>query len=147
MPRWGFSPRSGQDSAMTSGPACTSSSYSMDSGMMDGRGASHSLLTWVTRKESGLLYSLLKSFITAGALGAGFQNSKSKKVGFPGGSVVKNPPTVQEPQETRVQSLGQKDSLEKGVATHSCILLAWRTPWAEEPGGLQSLGSQRAGHD
>ena len=56
---------------------------------------------------------------------------------------VKNPPAM---QETRVQSLGQKDSLEKGMATHSSIL-AWRVPWTEEPGGLQSMGSQRVRHD
>ena len=48
--------------------------------------------------------------------------------------------------ETWVQSLGEKDPLEKGMATHSSIL-AWRIPWTEEPGGLQSMGSQRAGHD
>ena len=48
-------------------------------------------------------------------------------------------------QETQVPSLGQKDPLEKGVATHSSIL-AWRIPWTEEPGGLQSMGSQRVGH-
>ena len=42
--------------------------------------------------------------------------------------------------------LGQKDLLEKGMATHSSIL-AWRIPWAEEPGGLQSMGLQRVGHD
>ena len=45
-------------------------------------------------------------------------------------------------QETRVQSLDQEDPLEEGMATHSSIL-AWRTPWTEEPGGLQSIGSQR----
>ena len=49
-------------------------------------------------------------------------------------------------QETWVQSLGQKDPLEKEMATHSSIL-AWRIPWTEEPGGLQSLGSQRVRHD
>ena len=49
-------------------------------------------------------------------------------------------------QETLVPSLGQEDSLEKGIATHSSIL-AWRIPWAEEPGGLQSMGSQRVGHN
>ena len=48
--------------------------------------------------------------------------------------------------ETQVQSLGQEDPLEKGMATHSSIL-AWRIPWTEEPGGLQSKGSQRVGHD
>ena len=49
-------------------------------------------------------------------------------------------------QKTQVQSLGQKDPLEKGMATHSSIL-AWRIPWIEEPGGLQSMGLQRVGHD
>ena len=48
---------------------------------------------------------------------------------------------VQEPQGTGVQSLGQEGPLEKDMATHSSIL-AWRTPWTEEPVGLQSLGSQ-----
>ena len=57
--------------------------------------------------------------------------------------LVKNLPAM---QETWVQSLGQKDPLEKGMATHSSIL-AWRIPWTEEPGGLQSTGSQRVGHD
>ena len=47
---------------------------------------------------------------------------------------------------TWVQSLGWEDSLEKEMATHSSIL-AWRIPWMEEPGGLQSTGSQRVGHD
>ena len=49
-------------------------------------------------------------------------------------------------QETWVQSLGQEDPLEKEMATHSSIL-AWRIPWTEEPGGLQSMGSQRVRHD
>ena len=49
-------------------------------------------------------------------------------------------------QETWVQSLGQEDPLEKEMATHSRIL-AWRIPWTEKPGGLQSTGSQRVGHD
>ena len=57
--------------------------------------------------------------------------------------MVKNLPTM---QETRVQSLGQEDPLEKGMATHSSIL-AWEIPWTEEPGGLQSMGLQRVGHD
>ena len=59
---------------------------------------------------------------------------------------VKNPPTMQETQEMRVQFLGQEDPLEEGMATHSSIL-AWRIPWTEEPGGLQPKGSQRVGHD
>ena len=49
-------------------------------------------------------------------------------------------------QETQVQSLGQEDPLEKEMAAHSSTL-AWKTPWMEEPGGLQSMGSQRVGHD
>ena len=57
--------------------------------------------------------------------------------------MVKNPPAV---QETRMQSLGQKDPFEKELATHSSIP-AWRIPWTEEPGGLQSMGLQRTGHD
>ena len=67
-------------------------------------------------------------------------------VGFPTGSVVKNPPAMQELQETWVQSLGWKDPLEEGMATHSS-LLAWRIPWTEEPGRLQSMGSQRVRYD
>ena len=67
-------------------------------------------------------------------------------MGFPSGSVgwVKNLPTMLETQETRVQSLGHEDLLEEGIATNSSIL-AWRIPWTEEPGGLQSKGSQRVG--
>ena len=53
---------------------------------------------------------------------------------------------MQEAQETRVQSLGQEDPLEKEIATHSSIL-AWKIPWTEEPGGLQFTWSQRVGHD
>ena len=55
--------------------------------------------------------------------------------------MVKNLPAV---QETRVPSLGWEDPLEKGMITHSSIL-AWRIVWTEEPGGLQSMGSQRVG--
>ena len=56
---------------------------------------------------------------------------------------VKNLPAM---QETEVQSLGWEDPLEKGMAIHSSILV-WRIPWTEEPGGLQSTGSQRVGHN
>ena len=59
--------------------------------------------------------------------------------------VAKNPP-ANAGDEMWVQSLGREDPLEESMATHSSIL-AWRTPWLEEPGGLQSLGSQRVGHD
>ena len=57
--------------------------------------------------------------------------------------MVKNLPAM---KETGVPSLGREDPLEKGTATH-CSILAWRIPWTEEPGGLQSVGSQRVGHD
>ena len=56
---------------------------------------------------------------------------------------VENPPAM---QETQSRSLGREDPLEKGMATHSSIL-AGETPWTEEPGGLQSTGWQRVGHD
>ena len=59
---------------------------------------------------------------------------------------VKNPPAMQETQETRVQSLHGEDPLEEDMATHSRIL-AWKIPWTEEPGGLQSKVLQRVGHD
>ena len=57
--------------------------------------------------------------------------------------VVKN---MLEMQETRVQSLGWKDPLEKEIATHSSTF-AWKIPWTEDPGGLQSMGLQRVRHD
>ena len=60
--------------------------------------------------------------------------------GIPDGSVG---PAV---QETRVPPLGQEDPLEEGMATHPSTI-AWRIPWTEEPGGLQSIGLQRVGHD
>ena len=56
---------------------------------------------------------------------------------------VKHLPTM---QETRLQSLGQEDLLEKEMATHTSIL-AWKIPWTEEPGRLQSMGSQRVGYE
>ena len=62
------------------------------------------------------------------------------------GSAIKNLPAKQEMQETRVRSLGWEDPLEEGMATHSG-LFAWEIPWAEEPGRLQSMGSQRVRHD
>ena len=57
--------------------------------------------------------------------------------------MVKNLPAM---QETRIRALGQEDPLERGMATQSSIL-AWRIPCTEEPGGLQSMGLQRVGHD
>ena len=57
--------------------------------------------------------------------------------------LVKNPPAM---QETQVQSLGQEDTLEKELATHSNTF-AWKIPFTEDPGRLESMGSQRVGHD
>ena len=63
--------------------------------------------------------------------------------GFLADSLIKNPPAM---QETQIRSLAQKYPLEKEMSTHSSIL-DWRIPWTGEPGGLQSMGSQRVGHD
>ena len=60
--------------------------------------------------------------------------------------MVKNLPAMQELQEAQVQSLGLEDPLGEGMTTHSSVL-AWRIPWTEEPGRLQSMGSQRVAHD
>ena len=59
--------------------------------------------------------------------------------------LVKNPPAMQDTQETQVRSLGWEDPLEKEIATHSSIL-AWEIPWTEESGGLQSMELQKVGH-
>ena len=67
-------------------------------------------------------------------------------MGFPGGSAVKNSSVIQGTEEMLVQSLGQENPLEEGMASHSSIL-AWRNPWTEEPGRLQSMGWQRVRHD
>ena len=66
-----------------------------------------------------------------------------KEWDFPIAQMVKNLPAM---QETQVRSLGQEDPLEKEMATHSSIL-AWRIPWTEEPGGLQSMRLHRVGHN
>ena len=65
---------------------------------------------------------------------------------FPSGSAVKKVPAMEEMQEMWVPSLDGEDPLEDGMATHSRIL-AWRILWTEEPGGLQSIGLHRVGHD
>ena len=74
------------------------------------------------------------------------QDNSQIPMGLLGGSMVKNLPAMQELQETWVPSLGWEDPLEEGMATHSSIL-AWRIPWREEPGRLQSIGSQTVTHD
>ena len=75
-------------------------------------------------KVMSLLYTMLSRF----------------DIGFPGGSVVKNPPAM---WETWVRSLGWEDPLEEGMATHSSIL-TWRIPWTEEPGRVQSVGREES---
>ena len=67
-------------------------------------------------------------------------------MGFPSGLAVKNLLAMQEIQETQVQSLGQEDPLEEEIPTHTSSL-AKKIPWIEEPGGLQSMGAQKVGHD
>ena len=80
---------------------------------------------------------------TEGPLGTQKPTGTEKKGASLVDQKVKNPPAV---QETWVRSLGCDDPLEKEMATHSSIL-AQRVPWTEKPGGLQSMGSQRVGHD
>ena len=70
-------------------------------------------------------------------------NLEQVKKNFQLAQMVKNMPAM---QETWVQFLGQEDPREKGMATHSSVL-AWRSPWTEKPGGLQSIGSQRVRDD
>ena len=67
------------------------------------------------------------------------------EAGFPGGAVVKNPPANAGDAGDEGSIPGLEDPLEKEMATNSSIL-AWKTPWTEKPGGLQSLGSQRVRH-
>ena len=83
-------------------------------------------LSWPFYDKESFL-SFLSQLVTKGP---------QMSLGFPGGSDGKNLPAM---QETWVRSLGQEDPLEEGRATHSSIL-AWRIPWTEEPGGLQSMG-------
>ena len=66
--------------------------------------------------------------------------------GFPGGASGKEPACQRTRHESQLQPLGQEDPLEEGMAAHASIL-AWRIPWTEDPGGLQSIGLQRVGHD
>ena len=67
-------------------------------------------------------------------------------MGFQDGASIKSPPTNAGDLRDLSLFLGQEDPLEEGMATHSSSL-AWRVPWTEEPGGLQSMGSQRVRHD
>ena len=73
-------------------------------------------------------------------------NGKGGEWVSPMSQVVRNPPAMQETQEMWIWSLCQEDPVEREMTTNSSIL-AWRIPWTEEPGGLQSMGSQRDEHD
>ena len=100
-------------------------------------------LNWGHRNSN--VYNVLKGKIVFNCLWV-LMGWYSRLRGFPSGSMVKNLPATQEPQEMWVWSLGQEDLLEKGIATHSGIL-AWRIPWTVEPGCLQSIGLPWVRHD
>ena len=91
---------------------------------------------WVPVNSSSIITSIQRIHVQR-------INLKYILICFPGGSVVMNPPAV---QEMKVQFLSLEDPLEKEMATHFSIL-AWKIPWTEEPGGLQSMESQRVGHN
>ena len=110
--------------------------YSMLYASLDGREFSGRIDTYICMAES--LHCSLETITTLLISYTPIQNRASLVA-----QMIKNLPTM---QETRVRSLGQEDPLEKGMATHSSIL-AWRIPWTEAPGRLQSKRSQRAGHD
>ena len=84
------------------------------------------------------IYFQILGYVTRNGITWSYGNS----LGFPGGSMVKNSPAI---QEVRVRALGQEDPLEGDRATHSGSM-AWRTPWTKNPGRLQSTGSQRVRH-
>ena len=91
----------------------------------------------LSKQMTGLLYCQVKNNnINYKVLRIALRN-------FPGAQTIRHLPAM---RKTWVQSLGQEDPLEKEMATHSSTL-AWKTPWMEKPGGLQSTGSQRVGHD
>ena len=99
-------------------------------------------VTWSRQITRSLKYNHLSSIMIS-SYKAHPKMFNVGQVGFPVAQMVKNLPAT---QEIWVWSPGQEDPLEKGMATHSSIL-AWRIPWAEEPGGLQSMGWQRVRHN
>ena len=101
----------------------------------EGRGT-HGTSPLLEAEISSSLYSGVESSLGDRVLG-----EVRKGLGFPGGSVIKNPPAK---PETQVQFLGQEAPLEKEMATYSSIF-AWEIPWTEEPSGLQFMGCQRVG--
>ena len=108
----------------------------------------HSLQGWLSSLNfsNGHEQSMEHQLVVSSVVGF-LLNYVCRYMGFPGESVVKQTRLpMQEMLETQVWSLGGEDSLEEEMATHSSIL-AWRIPWTGEPGRLQSMGSQRVGHD
>ena len=106
-------------------------------------------LTWETFSNDHFPLAILSSgFPNSSAVKNSLQSTGSQRVRHDWVTELnwKNSPAMQEMQETQLPSLGWEDPLEEGMVTHSSIL-AWEIPWAEEPGGLQSMGSQRVGHD
>ena len=93
------------------------------------------------KKNQGQPLWLCKSLLTCGRANCKLWQCKLL-MDFPSGSVVKNPPAMQELQEMWVWSLGGEDPLKKGMGTHPSIL-AWRIPWTEETSRLQSMRLQR----
>ena len=96
-------------------------------------------------EEPGRLWSMVSQRVRHDWATSTF-TLKSDISGFPGGASGKEPSCQCRRQKTWIQSLGQEDPLEEGMATHSSILTC-RIQWTEEPGGLQSIGSQKVGHD
>ena len=117
-----------------------------------GQGRSEEACLGLGRLKEGSLLQCLHRFLPSGGGKAPGGGSMLLLVGWVPllsewaslvAQTVKNLPAM---QETQVQSLGQEDPLEKGMATH-CSILAWRIPWTEDPGGLQSMGLQRVRYD
>ena len=94
-------------------------------------------------KLSNMIYFIWEFFINKHHINPLKLVCVTYRMGFPGGSVVKNPPAM---QKTWIQTLGLQDSLEKKMTTHSSVL-AWKILWTEEPGGLQSMGLERVRYD
>ena len=110
------------------------------------------LFNLVTAEEVVLQYPQIKVYLSVSSCSSShflfinFWGRVNSNKGLPQWLTIKNPVAMQELQETWVWSLDQGDSLQEATATHSSIL-AWRIPRTEEPGGLQSIGLQKVGHD
>ena len=99
-------------------------------------------MSWVNCVDAGGQYKFLGPSTSPGIE----VRNVSAQSALPASLVVQTVKNLPAMQETQVPSLGREDPLEKGMATHSSIL-AWRIPWTEEPGGLESMGCQRVGYD